>query len=151
MEKFLERIPLERITSLWSMCLLSIPRMTDISVFSTLRNRRLHNETCSTLPFVPYKYSTTLKSKPDCKKKKKRKETKEKQEPSHCVYVCVCLYVLCWQKSKPVVAHWVKNLPAMQETQVQFLHWKDPLKEGTATHSSILAWRIPRTEEPGGL
>ena len=45
----------------------------------------------------------------------------------------------------------VKNLPAMRETWVRFLGWKDPLEEGTATHSSILAWRIPWTEEPGGL
>ena len=45
----------------------------------------------------------------------------------------------------------VKNLPAMQETQVQSLGWEDPLEEGMATHSSILAWRIPWTEEPGGL
>ena len=44
----------------------------------------------------------------------------------------------------------VKNLPAMQETQVQSLGWEDLSAEGMATHSSILAWRIPRTEEPGG-
>ena len=44
----------------------------------------------------------------------------------------------------------VKNLPAMQETQVQSLGWKEPLEEGMSTHSSILAWRIPWTEEPGG-
>ena len=45
----------------------------------------------------------------------------------------------------------VKNLPALQETQVRSLGWKDPGEEGMATNSSILAWRIPRTEEPGGL
>ena len=45
----------------------------------------------------------------------------------------------------------VKNLPAMQETQVRSLGQEDPLKKGMATHSSILAWRIPWTEEPGGL
>ena len=44
----------------------------------------------------------------------------------------------------------VKNRPAMQETQVRSLGWEDPLEEGTGTHSSILAWRIPWTEEPGG-
>ena len=44
-----------------------------------------------------------------------------------------------------------KNLPAMQETQVQFLVWDDPLEKEMATHSSILAWRISWTEEPGGL
>ena len=45
----------------------------------------------------------------------------------------------------------VKNLPATQEMQVQFLGWEETLEKGKATHSSILAWRIPRTEEPGGL
>ena len=44
-----------------------------------------------------------------------------------------------------------KESVCMQETWVQSLGWEDPLKEGMATHSSILAWRIPRTEEPGGL
>ena len=44
----------------------------------------------------------------------------------------------------------VKNPPAMQETQVQSLGWKDPLEEGMTTHSSVLAWRIPGTGEPGG-
>ena len=45
----------------------------------------------------------------------------------------------------------VKNLPTMQETQVQSVGREDPLEKGMATHSSILAWRIPRTEEPGRL
>ena len=45
----------------------------------------------------------------------------------------------------------VKTLPAMQETQIQSLGWEDPLEKGMATHSSILAWKILRTEEPGGL
>ena len=45
----------------------------------------------------------------------------------------------------------VKNLPAMQETPVQFLGWEDLLEEGKGTHSSIRAWRILWTEEPGGL
>ena len=45
----------------------------------------------------------------------------------------------------------VKNLLAMLETLVQSLSWEDPLEEGMAAHSSIFAWRIPRTEEPGGL
>ena len=44
-----------------------------------------------------------------------------------------------------------ENLPAIQKMQVQSLHQEDPLKEGMATHSTILAWRIPWTEEPGGL
>ena len=45
----------------------------------------------------------------------------------------------------------VKNLPAVQETRVGFLGWEDPLEEEMASHSNILAWRIPWTEEPGGL
>ena len=45
----------------------------------------------------------------------------------------------------------VKNLPPMQETQVRSLGQEDPLEKGLASHSSILAWRIPWTEEPGGL
>ena len=44
-----------------------------------------------------------------------------------------------------------KNLPAMRETQIWSLGWEDPLEKGMATHSSILVWRIPWTEEPGGL
>ena len=50
-----------------------------------------------------------------------------------------------------LVAQVVKNLPAMQETQVRSLGWEDPLEKGMATHSRILAWRIPWTEQPGGL
>ena len=51
-----------------------------------------------------------------------------------------------------LVAQMVKNLPAMQETWVQPLDQEDPLEEeGMATHPSILAWRTPWTEEPGGL
>ena len=52
------------------------------------------------------------------------------------------------------MAQQVKNLPAMQEIQelwVQSLGWEDPLEKETATHSNILAWKIPWTEEPGGL
>ena len=48
-----------------------------------------------------------------------------------------------------LVAYMEKNLPAMQETQFWPLSREDPLAKGTATHSSILAWRIPWTEEPG--
>ena len=49
------------------------------------------------------------------------------------------------------MAQTVKNLPLMQETQVRSLDQEDPLEKGMATNSSILAWRIPWTEEPGGL
>ena len=50
-----------------------------------------------------------------------------------------------------LVAQLVKNLPAVQETWVRSLGWEDPLEKGMAPHSSILTWRIPCTEEPGGL
>ena len=49
------------------------------------------------------------------------------------------------------IAQLVKNLSAVQETQVQSPGWEDPLEKGMAAHSNILAWRIPWTEEPGGL
>ena len=50
-----------------------------------------------------------------------------------------------------LVAQMVNNLPSVWETWFQSLGWKDPLEKGMATHSSVLAWRIPWTEEPGGL
>ena len=50
-----------------------------------------------------------------------------------------------------LLAQMVMNLPAMQETRVQSLGWADPLEREMVTHSSILAWRIPWTEKPGGL
>ena len=60
-----------------------------------------------------------------------------------------------WQKlavswASPV-AQMVKKLPTMQDTWIRSLGWEDPMEKGMATHSSILAWRIPLTEEPGGL
>ena len=53
--------------------------------------------------------------------------------------------------TEPLVAQMVKTPPAMQETRVLSLGWEDLLGKGMATHSSILAWRITWTEEPGGL
>ena len=54
-----------------------------------------------------------------------------------------------WSRSgASLVAQMVKNLPAMQETRVRSLGWEDPLEKEMATHSSILAWKIPRTEKP---
>ena len=50
-----------------------------------------------------------------------------------------------------LVAQTVKRLPEVRETQVRSLGWEDPLEKEMATHSSILAWKIPWTEEPGGL
>ena len=54
-------------------------------------------------------------------------------------------------KSSSLVAQRLKCLPAKQETWVRSLGWEDPLEKEMATHSSILAWRIPWTEKPGGL
>ena len=50
-----------------------------------------------------------------------------------------------------LVAQMARKLPAMSETRVQSLGWEDPLEKEMATHSSILAWEIPWTEDPGGL
>ena len=58
------------------------------------------------------------------------------------------IFVSSWAS---LVAQMVKNLPAMQETHIESLGRKDPLEKGMATHSSILAWRVLWTEEPGGL
>ena len=55
------------------------------------------------------------------------------------------------QERASLVAQRIKHLPAMQETRVRSLGWENPLEKEMATHSSILAWRIPWTEEPGGL
>ena len=54
-------------------------------------------------------------------------------------------------KGAPLAAQMVKNQPVMQETWVRSLGWEDPLEEDMATHSSILAWKIPWMEEPGRL
>ena len=65
------------------------------------------------------------------------------------------LFFFFWQQTRPnrasLVAQMVKNLPAKQETWVWSLGWEDSWRKGLATHSSTLAWRIPWTEEPGGL
>ena len=61
------------------------------------------------------------------------------------------IYIIININRASLVAQMVKNLPAMQDTWVQFLGREDPLQNEMATHSSILAWRIPWTEEPGGL
>ena len=58
---------------------------------------------------------------------------------------------LCLEHQASLVTQIVKNLPPMWETRVQYLGREDPLEKGMATHSSIVAWRIPLTEEPGGL
>jgi len=63
------------------------------------------------------------------------------------IYLCIFLeYGL-----GALLTQMIKNLPAIQETWVPFLGGEDPLEKGMATHASILAWRLPRTEEPGGL
>ena len=63
-------------------------------------------------------------------------------------YVCIHLEIY---KYASQVAQMVKNLPAMYETQVPSLGWEDPLRKRVSTHSSIFAWRIPWTDEPGKL
>ena len=66
------------------------------------------------------------------------------------VYFFFFFPIHLYHVSPSVVAQMVKNLPAMQETQVQTLGWEKPLEKEMATHSSILEWRIPWTEEPSG-
>ena len=67
------------------------------------------------------------------------------------MYVCMCvcvyiyIYIYIWAS---LVVQMVKHLPIVQETRVQSLGWEDPPEKEMATHSSILAWRIPRTKEP---
>ena len=63
----------------------------------------------------------------------------------------LCVQSLCVALGASLVAQTVKNLPAVQETWVQSLGQEEPLEKGMATHSSILAWKIPWTEEPGRL
>ena len=63
-------------------------------------------------------------------------------------YLCQAIPV---KDRSQYLAQIVKNFPVMLETRVQSLGWEDPLEKEMATHSGILAWRIPLTEEPGGL
>ena len=71
---------------------------------------------------------------------------------SACILIMDSSSVWCGPTRHPsLVAQLVKNLPAVQETWVWSLAWKDPLEKEMATHSSILTWRIPWTEEPGGI
>ena len=65
--------------------------------------------------------------------------------------MCVYIYTHTHIYGAPLVAQMVKNLPVMQETWVQSMGQEDALEKGMATHSNILAWRIPWTEEPGRL
>ena len=78
------------------------------------------------------------------------------------IYVLVCVihlgftvnintYILCILYKGFPGGSAIKNLPPVQETRVQSLGGEDPLEEGMATHSSIVAWKIAWTEEPGGL
>ena len=65
-------------------------------------------------------------------------------------FIIVICYTLQYSWAS-LVAQLVKNLPAMRETWIESLGWKDPLEKEIVTHSSILAWRIPWTEKPGTL
>ena len=67
------------------------------------------------------------------------------------LFFCLALYGSMAHLGASLVAQLVKNLPAVQETWVRSLGWEDLLEKEMATHSSILAWRISWTEEPGGL
>ena len=85
--------------------------------------------------FLPYFSHSWNKEKIGSEKKERRAD---------CIWLCQSFGFF-------YVTQMVKKTPAMQETLVQSLGWEDPLEEGLVTHSSILAWRIPWTEEPGRL
>ena len=76
--------------------------------------------------------------------------TEWKLASTRCVRRCLYWFEFFFEASS-LVAHMVKRLPTMWEIRVQFLSREDPLEKEMATHSSILAWRIPWTEEPGEL
>ena len=67
------------------------------------------------------------------------------------IYVYVCIYIYTHTHTGFSGGSAEKNLPTMQEMQVRSLGWEDPLEKEMATHSSIIAWRIPWTEEPSKL
>ena len=79
--------------------------------------------------------------------KKRKKESSIKS----LYHYCILEYIFEINLKHVLVAQMINNLPAMQETWVWSLGWEDPLEKGMATHSSILVWRIPWTEETGGL
>ena len=68
-----------------------------------------------------------------------------------CLSKCPSVFIYNYLSIASLVAQTVKRLPAMRETQVQFLGREDPLEKEMAPHSSTLAWKIPRTEEPDKL
>ena len=73
-----------------------------------------------------------------------------------CECMCTCVYThththMIGGRVRALVAQGLKHLPPMQKTRVRSLGWEDPLEKEIVTHSSILAWRIPWTEEPGRL
>ena len=86
--------------------------------------------------------------RPENKQNESRLSETECFQQTHMV---TAFFLLHREKGASLMAQTVKNLPATQETQVQSLGWDYPLEEGMATHSSILAWRIPWTEESGRL
>ena len=73
----------------------------------------------------------------------------DSEESDSIEWFSLSLFIRIFRAS--LVAQTVKNLPATKETWIQSLDWEDPLEKETAVHSNILAWRIPWTEEPGGL
>ena len=70
---------------------------------------------------------------------------------THCIILQIKNLVIPFLFLCSLVAQRIKHLPAMRETWVRYLGWEDPLEKEMAPHSGILAWRIPWTEEPGGL
>ena len=78
------------------------------------------------------------------------KELNSGSQRDICTLVFVAALFIIAKIRASLMAQMVKNLPAMQKTWVHPMGWEDPLEKGMATHSTVLAWRIPWIEEPGG-
>ena len=115
---------------------------------SRIRLKRLSSSS-SILQLVAYLCVTTLRYW--CKPKHRWKKLQSESSWLKCFFFFLIYWYVFYLFRDSLVAQIVKKLPAMQETWVRSLGLEDPLEKGVATHSSILAWRIPCTEELGGL
>ena len=124
----------------------------DLFFLNTYWTKLLKNKIFKNYNYVKFKNKIKLKNNKIIKKNyKKEKETGCRGQRAWITSGNLLFKSFSEQNWASLVAQTVKNPPAMQETWVWSLGWKDPLEKGMATHSSILAWRIPWTGEPDGL